>query len=159
MFANNALRVGDLNCGFDWNPAIGGVMYLGSTHYEAYNMSVQSWYVSIASTIVLQLWNNGQLWSMGPMIPNCDENSKFDIVDEERGIEVLRNIHPKRYRRRQGDHHVEVGFSAQDAKAAMAESVHEFTDPEGVRRMGFDNNAIIAALVNTVNRLWEKVNG
>jgi hypothetical protein len=92
---------------------------------------------------------SGNLFVNGTVTPGSDARGKRAIAAAEDGIEVVRDLQPKRFTREQSDR-VELGFIAQEVQPVLTEAVMA-APLHG--RLGVDVTPLVAVLVNAVKQL------
>jgi Chaperone of endosialidase len=92
---------------------------------------------------------SGNLNVAGTVSQGSDRRGKRAIIVAEDGIEVVRDLQPKRFARNDSDR-VELGFIAQEVETVLEEAVLE-GPLTGL--LGLDTTPLIAVLVNAVKHL------
>lgn len=98
---------------------------------------------------------SGDLIVGGTVTEISDERIKRNVAPADEGIEVVRDLHPKRFIREWGERaappeKVELGFIAQEVEPVLPEAVAE-APLDG--QLGVRMTALIAVLVNAVKQL------
>jgi Chaperone of endosialidase len=93
---------------------------------------------------------SGNLNVAGTVSQGSDRRGKRAIVAADDGIEVVRDLWPKRFARNQTPDRVELGFVAQEVEPVLEEAVwrHAMND-----LLSLDTTPLIAVLVNAVKQL------
>jgi hypothetical protein len=86
----------------------------------------------------------------------CDQRLKENIRDDDEGLKLVRQMRPKRYRRKI-DKGEEFYFIAQDIQKLMPDAVRPIGELEGEPTLGINEGAIVACLVNAVRELHEEL--
>jgi hypothetical protein len=93
---------------------------------------------------------SGNLAVTGNVTQGSDARGKRAITAAEDGIEVVRDLWPKRFARNDTPERIELGFIAQEVEPVLTEAV---TEAPLHGRLGLDVTPLVAVLVNAVKQL------
>jgi hypothetical protein len=93
---------------------------------------------------------SGNLAVTGNVTQGSDARGKRAIIAAEDGIEVVRDLWPKRFARNDTPERIELGFIAQEVEPVLTEAV---TEAPLHGRLGLDVTPLVAVLVNAVKQL------
>lgn len=150
------------NNGSSFSPlAAGGYSLYGGSY--AFNIQsdaepVYRWVSSLGTP--MSLVSNGNLTILGALTQGSDRRLKTDIEDAAHGIEIVRGLLPKTFRRVTTPDECELGFVAQDIEAILPEAVREMPgapDDENDKILGIVLSPLVAVLTNAVKQMDDRL--
>jgi len=117
----------------------------------------RSMYMSGAG--VLHFWNGSNqpyITTGGSFTNASDVSLKKDITDLTYGIDVLKNLKPRKYKMKSDDKE-QIGFIAQEVETAVPEVVDTSETPDGTEQKGLSYGNLTAVLTKALQEAIAKI--
>ncbi len=107
----------------------------------------------------LYFWNGSNqpyISSGGSFVNASDQSLKKDITDLSYGIDVLKNLKPRKYKMKV-DNKEQIGFIAQEVESVIPEVVDAGDTPDGTEQKGLSYGNLTAVLTKALQEAIAKI--